>query len=64
MSTRVTAEFKHSGASVPGFVLESDPVTDTKSLLDALEKTQRDLNAKLTAMIEVERSTVSLPLAA
>ncbi|KAJ1767559.1 hypothetical protein LPJ74_005301 [Coemansia sp. RSA 1843] len=59
--SKITAEFKHSKTPNAAFVLESDAVNDTKGLLGALEKMQKDLNAKLTTMMDVERLTRSPP---
>ncbi|KAJ2547317.1 hypothetical protein EV175_005268 [Coemansia sp. RSA 1933] len=57
--SRVVAEFKHSESLGSEFVVESETVHGTRDLIGALEQVQRDLNAKLTAIIDAERSSRS-----
>ncbi|KAJ2388328.1 hypothetical protein GGI05_003818, partial [Coemansia sp. RSA 2603] len=55
----VTAEYSNtveSGYAPESFVVKSDPVTDTSSLVAALEHVQSALNASLTALMDAEKS--------
>ncbi|KAJ2777204.1 hypothetical protein GGI15_004587, partial [Coemansia interrupta] len=55
----VTAEYSNTldtGYAPEPFVVKSDAVTDTPSLVRALEHVQSALNASLTALMDAEKS--------
>ncbi|KAI9499865.1 hypothetical protein GGI25_003894 [Coemansia spiralis] len=57
---KVITEYKNSDSlSDTDFILESIDVTSTKDLVSALEQTQKELNAKLTLLLEAERESKS-----
>ncbi|KAJ2808953.1 hypothetical protein H4R20_000502 [Coemansia guatemalensis] len=53
----VTADYADSSTKTTPFTIKSKPVSDTKSLVGALETMQSELNSKFTALIDAEKAS-------
>ncbi|PIA18795.1 hypothetical protein COEREDRAFT_79367 [Coemansia reversa NRRL 1564] len=53
----ITANYADNSAKTAPFAIKSNSVSDTKSLVTALEVMQFELNAKFTTLINAEKAS-------